>query len=361
MTATDTPLIVQHLDPMGICTLTLNSPKTRNALSRPMMQALLEALLAAGKSQEVKVVIIAANGPVFCAGHNLKELQPLEDPKALHGIFALCSELMQHIVHLPQPVIACVQGTATAAGCQLVASCDLAVTADHAHFATPGVNIGLFCSTPMVALSRNVNAKAAMEMLLTGEPISADEARAQGLVNRVVPAEELGAATRALAETIAGKAASTLKIGKQAFYRQRELSLTEAYRYTSDVMAMNMQTADAREGFAPFSKNARPVGRHSPTRQKKKGRTSDLFDYSIELTATVVRLISRPARRTSWPPVCPLPRAQLPQAQPAQHRPRHHRRVPLQTWYRRHFPGHRSPSRPPSAPTTGGADRRNGH
>ena len=258
MTATDTPLLERHLNSKGICTLTLNSPGTRNALSRPMMQALLDALLAAGRNQDVKVVVIAAKGPVFCAGHNLKELQPLDDPKALHGIFALCSELMQHIVHLPQPVIASVQGTATAAGCQLVASCDLAVAADQAHFATPGVNIGLFCSTPMVALSRNINAKAAMEMLLTGEPITAEEARVQGLINRVVPASALSTATTALAETIAAKAASTLKIGKQAFYRQRELSLTEAYRYTSDVMAMNMQTADAREGICAFIEKRAP-------------------------------------------------------------------------------------------------------
>ncbi|HEX3884547.1 MAG TPA: enoyl-CoA hydratase [Stellaceae bacterium] len=245
------PILLSELDG-HILRLTMNRPAARNALSMPMMEALIEALDAAAEVKEVRVVVIAANGPGFCAGHDLRELRSDGSRDALHRIFARCSELMIKIVRLAKPVIAEVHGIATAAGCQLVASCDLAICTEDARFATPGVNIGLFCSTPMVALSRNVGKKAAMEMLLTGEMIPAQRAFDLGLVNRVVPAAELRGAVDALASQIAAKSAFTVAIGKEAFYRQAELDLAEAYRFTAEVMTRNMLGHDAGEGIDAF-------------------------------------------------------------------------------------------------------------
>ena len=216
------------------------------------MSALHEALDEAADDTTVRVVVIAAEGPAFCAGHDLAEIRANASPEFYTALFHQCSALMQRIVMLPVPVIARVHAMATAAGCQLVASCDLAVAAASARFATPGVNIGLFCSTPMVALSRNVAPKHAMQMLLTGEPIDAERAAAIGLVNQVSADEELDTAVERLAMRLAAKSRHTLKLGKQAFYRQAELPLAEAYDYASGVMARNMLAEDAREGIDAF-------------------------------------------------------------------------------------------------------------
>ena len=204
------------------------------------------------------MVVLRGNGPAFCAGHDLGEMVG-QSPEFYQHEFAVCAELMETIIALPQPVIAEVRGIATAAGCQLVATCDLVVAEEAARFATPGVKIGLFCSTPMVALSRAVGRKMAMEMLLTGEFISAEAARAAGLVNRVVPTDELAATTRALAEQIAAASPLVVGIGKQAFYRQLELPLHEAYAYTSEVMAANAALEDAQEGMCAFLEKRKPV------------------------------------------------------------------------------------------------------
>jgi enoyl-CoA hydratase/carnithine racemase len=243
----------------GVLRLTLNRPEARNALSIGLMNALVEALGRAAEDPEARVVVIAGAGPAFCAGHDLRELR--EDPRrgTYEHIFALCSELMLTIVRLPRPVIAEVHGIATAAGCQLVATCDLALAAEDARFATPGVNIGLFCSTPMVALTRVVGRKAAMEMLLTGELVDAATARSLGLVNRVVPRPELREAVDGLARQIAGKSALTVKIGKEAFYGQAELDLAAAYRYAAEVMTTNMLARDAGEGIDAFLAKRAPV------------------------------------------------------------------------------------------------------
>ena len=246
-----TDILLRH-DSDNIATLTLNRPAARNALSMDLMRALDSELAAIAEDPAVKVVIIAANGPAYCAGHDLREIRATPTRAAYQAVFALCSQLMQRIVRLPRPVIAQVHGVATAAGCQLVASADLAVAADTARFATPGVDIGLFCSTPMVALSRAVGRKPAMEMLLTGEMIHATRARKLGLVNRVVPAADLQPATRALAARIAGKSPLTVAIGKEAFYRQAEMSLADAYAYAAEVMTRNMMARDAEEGIDAF-------------------------------------------------------------------------------------------------------------
>ena len=243
----------------GVLRLTLNRPEARNALSIELMTALVAALGRAADDPHSRVVVIAGAGPAFCAGHDLRELR--QDPRreTYQRIFALCSELMLAIVRLPKPVIAEVHGVATAAGCQLVATCDLAVAAEDARFATPGVNIGLFCSTPMVALTRAVGRKAAMEMLLTGKLIDAETAQAIGLVNRVVPRESLRDAVDDLAREIAGKSAVVVKIGKEAFYRQAELDLAAAYRYAAEVMTTNMLARDAGEGIDAFLAKREPV------------------------------------------------------------------------------------------------------
>ena len=249
---TETSSILLRDDADGIATLTLNRPDQRNALSVGLMNALEQALDQIAGDASVRIVILAAAGPAFCAGHDLREVRADPRREAYEALFAQCSRLMLKLVRLAQPVIAQVHGVATAAGCQLVASCDLAVAAHDARFATPGVNIGLFCSTPMVALSRNVARKQAMEMLLTGDMIPADRAREIGLINRVVPAAELAAATRDLARQIAAKSPLTVAIGKEAFYKQAELDLDAAYAYASEVMTRNMLARDAGEGIDAF-------------------------------------------------------------------------------------------------------------
>ena len=254
------PLLLRQ-DQNGVATLTLNRPTTRNALSMALMDEILTAFGAIGSEPAIKVVILAGSGPGFCAGHDLKELRSHPKREIYQAVFQRCSEMMQAIVALPKPVIAQVNGIATAAGCQLVATCDLAVAAEDARFATPGVNIGLFCSTPMVALSRAVPRKQAMEMLLTGDMISAARALEIGLINRVVAGSELPAATFALARQIAGKSPLTLKIGKEAFYRQTEMGLAQAYDYASEVMTQNMMAADAAEGIDAFLAKRPPVWR----------------------------------------------------------------------------------------------------
>ena len=246
-----------------VAVLTLNRPAARNSLSEGLIAELHAALDRLRDDAAVRAVVIAASGSAFSAGHDMKELTARRaDPDRGRAYFAktmnACSAMMQAIVQLPKPVIAAVQGTATAAGCQLVASCDLAVASEAASFATPGVDIGLFCSTPMVALSRNVPRKHAMEMLLTGEPVSAAAARDIGLVNRVVAAGTERDAAIALAEQIAGKSAYTVRIGKAAFYRQAEMSLADAYRYAAEVMTENMMARDAEEGIGAFIDKREP-------------------------------------------------------------------------------------------------------
>ncbi len=240
-----------------IATITMNRPERRNALSVEHMQELTDCLKAVGQDKDAAVVILRANGPAFSAGHDLSELidQP---PDVYRHVFAICTELMEALQSIPQPVIAQVHGVATAAGCQLVATCDLAVAAEEARFATPGVKIGLFCSTPMVALSRAVGRKKAMEMLLTGDFISAQEALVAGLVNRVVPAVDLDAATRALAERIVAASSLVVGVGKQAFYRQLDMPQHQAYDYASEVMSFNATFADAQEGMCAFLQKRAP-------------------------------------------------------------------------------------------------------
>jgi enoyl-CoA hydratase/carnithine racemase len=259
----DTATILLREDKDGIATLTLNRPAARNSLSENLIKALSAAWDAIGRDGAIRVVILAANGPAFSAGHDLKELtarrSDADGGKAyFRHVMSICSAMMQKIVALPQPVIASVSGVATAAGCQLVATCDLAVASNEASFATPGVDIGLFCSTPMVALTRNIPRKNAMHMLLTGEPVTAAEAARMGLVNRVVPAGGEYEAALALARQVASKSKATVKIGKQAFYRQAELPLAEAYAYASEVMALNMMTRDANEGICAFIEKRKP-------------------------------------------------------------------------------------------------------
>ena len=247
----------------SIAVITLNRPAARNSLSEAMIAGLHAALKEIADDKAVRALVITANGPAFSAGHDMKELTARRsDADRGRAYFAhimnACSAMMQAIVHLPKPVVAAVQGIATAAGCQLVASCDLAVASEAASFATPGVDIGLFCSTPMVALSRNVPRKQAMEMLLTGELIPAETARDIGLVNRVVAAGSERDAAIALAAKIAQKSAHTIKLGKQAFYRQAEMSLADAYRYTAEVMTENMMARDAEEGIGAFIEKRAP-------------------------------------------------------------------------------------------------------
>ncbi len=242
----------------GVATLTLNRPAARNALSRALMAALQSALDAIARDRTVKAVILAANGPAFSSGHDLKEIRAHPGRAHYEALFAECSRLMMTIVALPQPVIARVQGFAYAAGCQLVASCDLAVAAESATFCTPGVNIGLFCSTPMVATSRNVPRKKMMEMLLLGEAIDAATAVAFGLVNRAVPDAALDRAAWDMAAAIAAKSPVTVKIGKQAFYRQLEMPLAEAYDFASRAMTENMLARDAEEGIDAFLQKRPP-------------------------------------------------------------------------------------------------------
>ncbi|MDI2071901.1 enoyl-CoA hydratase/carnithine racemase [Bradyrhizobium japonicum] len=249
-----------------IAVLTLNRPAARNSLSQAMIASLHAELNEIRDDKAIRGVVIAANGPAFSAGHDMKELTARRtDPDRGRAFFAemmtACSAMMQAVVHLPKPVVAAVQGIATAAGCQLVASCDLAIASEAASFATPGVDIGLFCSTPMVALTRNVPRKQAMEMLLTGEPVPATRAREIGLINRVVAAGTERDAAIALAEQVALKSAYTVKLGKEAFYRQAEMSLADAYRYAAEVMTENMMARDAEEGIGAFIEKRTPTWR----------------------------------------------------------------------------------------------------
>ncbi|MBV9426527.1 MAG: enoyl-CoA hydratase [Bradyrhizobiaceae bacterium] len=255
--------VLQREDVGAVAILTLNRPEARNSLSEALIAALTDALAAIAAEGSVRAVVIAANGPAFCAGHDLKELTarrgaPDRGREYFRHVMDSCSAMMQAIVHLPKPVIAAVGGTATAAGCQFVASCDLAVASNSASFATPGVDIGLFCSTPMVALSRNVAPKHAMEMLLTGEAVSAEEARRIGLINRIVPAGRERDEALELAREIAAKSALTVKIGKEAFYRQLEMNLADAYAYASKTMVENMLARDAEEGIGAFIEKRTP-------------------------------------------------------------------------------------------------------
>ncbi len=259
--AASPPLLLRH-DEGAVCRLTLNRPARRNPLSLAMISALREALGEIARERTAGVVVLAAAGPVFCAGHDLRELAASRDPLATREIFTACSELMLALQALPQPVIACVQGTATAAGCQLVASCDLAIAADSAAFATPGVRIGLFCSTPMVALTRAVPAKVAMEMLLTGDSVSAAEAERIGLINRAVPADRLEADVAALARKVASHSRLAVGIGKEGFRHQLELPVDRAYDYTSALMVRNMLAEDAAEGIDAFLARRPPEWRH---------------------------------------------------------------------------------------------------
>lgn len=253
---TDNLLLRQDQD--GVAWLTLNRPAARNALSAPLMTALEAALDAIAADPAIRVTVIAGAGPAFCAGHDLREVRGL-DPAGLAALFTQCARLMQRITALRVPVIARVHGIATAAGCQLVATCDLAIAADTARFATPGVNIGLFCSTPMVALSRAVGRKAAMEMLLTGDMLDAPRAAALGLVNHAVPEAALDGAVRSLAQRIAARSPAAVRIGKPAFYQQADLPLADAYTLTAATMVRNMAEADAAEGIDAFLAKRPPV------------------------------------------------------------------------------------------------------
>jgi enoyl-CoA hydratase/carnithine racemase len=246
-----------------VAILTLNRPKARNSLSEALLAALSEALTEIAADKEVRAVVLTAVGPAFSAGHDMKEMTARRSDadggrEYFRTLMLTCSHMMQRIVNLPQPVIAAVQGVATAAGCQLVASCDLAIASETARFATPGVDIGLFCSTPMVALTRNVAPKHAMEMLLTGDMVDAKRAAEIGLVNRVVPAGDELTAAVALAKQIASKSSYTIKTGKQAFYRQATMGLAEAYAYASEVMTENMMARDAEEGLCAFLEKREP-------------------------------------------------------------------------------------------------------
>jgi enoyl-CoA hydratase/carnithine racemase len=245
----------------GIWELTLNRPEAFNSLSTGLMSEIEQFLASAMDDPAVRVIVFTGAGPGFCAGHDLKEVLALSSDSERRALLAQCSRMMQAVVHSPKPVIAKVHGAASAAGCQLVASCDLAVAADDARFATPGVNIGLFCSTPMVALGRNVARKHAMEMLLTGDMMDAETAVRFGLINEQVPLADLDAATMEMAGKIASKSSYTVKIGKEAFYRQLEMDLAGAYDYASEVMVENLLAHDAGEGIAAFVEKRDPVWR----------------------------------------------------------------------------------------------------
>ena len=253
--------LVLRRDDGGVATLTLNRPQARNALSVAMMSAIEDALDAIANDRSVKVVVLAASGPGFCAGHDLRELRATPDRQYYEAVFAQCSRMMTGIVKLPQPVIARVHGIATAAGCQLVATCDLAVASADARFATSGINVGLFCATPAVAVSRTIGRKAAMEMLLTGDLIGAEEARRIGLVNHVVAAPQLDDTVTTLAQRIARQLPLAVAIGKASFYRQVESNLAEAYRDAGEAMVRNMLAADTAEGIDAFLEKREPSWR----------------------------------------------------------------------------------------------------
>ncbi len=257
--AQDGPLLLEDISDRGVLTLTLNRSRTLNALSEDMLDALFAGLEAAARDHTVRVVVIRSAGRAFCAGHDLKEMRAAKDQAFYKALFARCSAMMQMIPTLPQPVVAQVHGIATAAGCQLVAASDLAVAADTATFATNGIANGLFCSTPSVALSRNVPRKHAFEMLFTGEFIDAARALQIGLVNRVVPEDRLDSETQDMAETIAAKSSVTTRSGKSMFYKQLGMDLQGAYIFAADNMACDMMSSDAREGLDAFIEKRKPV------------------------------------------------------------------------------------------------------
>ncbi|MDD2884242.1 MAG: enoyl-CoA hydratase [Dechloromonas sp.] len=248
----NSPLVLRDDRTDGLTTLTLNRPSQFNSLSQAMLTALQSELDDIAASEHVRVVILAGAGKAFCAGHDLKEMRANHRKEFMQALFQQCGELMLSITRMPQPVIARVHGIATAAGCQLVAMCDLAVAAEGAKFAVSGINVGLFCSTPAVGLARNLGRKAALEMLLTGEFIDAQDARTKGLINRVVPTEVLDDEVERLAQSILAKSAIAVRMGKGMFYRQLEMSLSEAYDYAGEVMACNMMSDDAGEGIDAF-------------------------------------------------------------------------------------------------------------
>ena len=250
--------VLLRVDEEGVALLTLNRPRQFNVLDAALLERLRAELRAISGDESVRVVVITGSAPAFCAGHDLKEMRLRSSPQEIAGLFAACSAMMQDLVNLPQPVIAAVNGVATAAGCQLVAQCDLAVAADHARFAVGGVNLGLFCSTPAVALSRNISAKRAVEMLFTGEFIDAATALDWGLVNRVSPADRLMETTRALANNLKAKPRETLALGKALFYRQREAGLSRAYDDASQTIAANMRDPVATEGVDAFLQKRPP-------------------------------------------------------------------------------------------------------
>jgi enoyl-CoA hydratase/carnithine racemase len=258
MPGEDEPYVVR-MDQGGIVTLTLNRAKQFNALSQAMIGALQEHLDAVSADAAVRVVVIAGAGKAFCAGHDLKEMRANHDKAFMQDLFRRCGKMMMTLTQMPQPVIARVHGIATAAGCQLVSMCDLAVAVDSARFATSGINVGLFCATPGVGLSRNLGRKQALEMLLTGDFIDAQTALQQGLVNRVVASDALDAEVEQLARSIIAKSSVAIGMGKQMFYKQLEMGLEAAYQYASEVMACNMMTADAGEGIDAFIGKRAPV------------------------------------------------------------------------------------------------------
>lgn len=252
------PLVLRSNDD-NVVTLTLNRPKQFNALSQAMLSALQAELEQIAADDSVRVVILAAAGRAFCAGHDLKEMRANRDQGYYEALFRQCSRMMLTINHMSQPVIAKVQGIATAAGCQLVAACDLAISTEGARFATSGIRVGLFCSTPAVAVSRNLSRKHAMEMLLTGEFVDAETAVQHGLINRAVPEEELDAAVQALVDAIVSKSSVAVATGKQMFYNQLEMGMSAAYDYAGEVMACNMMADDVVEGVDAFFQKRAPV------------------------------------------------------------------------------------------------------
>ena len=254
----DDPLVLRTDRADGLTTLTLNRPGQFNSLSQDMLTAIKAELDAIAANEAVRVVVIAGAGKAFCAGHDLKEMRANHDKGFMQALFRQCGDLMLTLTRMPQPVIARVHGIATAAGCQLVSMCDLAVAADVAKFAVSGINVGLFCSTPAVGLARNLGRKAALEMLLTGDFIDAMEAKSKGLVNRVVPADALDAEVERLVQAILGKSAVAVRIGKGMFYKQLEMGLSDAYDYASEVMACNMMSDDAGEGIDAFMQKRAP-------------------------------------------------------------------------------------------------------
>ena len=252
-------VLLKNDNVQGVVTLTLNRPRQFNSLSDELLDSLQQELDILARDASVRVIVLAANGRAYCAGHDLKQMRAHPEETYYQDLFGRCGQLMQTIMRQPQPVIARVHGIATAAGCQLVASCDLAVASDDARFAVSGINVGLFCSTPSVALTRNVSRKKALEMLLTGEFISAGQAVREGLVNHAVPAEQLDQAVAKLCDAICAKSAMAIRTGKEMFYRQLEMGVEQAYQYAGSVMTCNMMHEDVAEGIDAFMEKRKPA------------------------------------------------------------------------------------------------------